>query len=532
MDPQAKDNLGVQLGAVGKNLRSYLWLRKRRQLITVMVLLTIWLAFVAWFTVYYFSHPKVDSGGGELFVFMVVIPFTLLSLWMGRAKVQFQTDFLREFAIANGFNFEKTGIVNEAYGTIFRIYGYSPTVSDVIEASYQDQNVRLFLYDLTESAGKSSVTYQSTVMEIALDGKLPPLLLISKQHAKQAFWARKLEEDFGTHNKISLEGDFDDHFTLYAPAGIEVEALEIFNPRTMELMMHASEGFSVEFAANYVYIYDGQPVASEVELTKLFGLANQLINQINPISSRLQNDTKLETAATDLTSSRQQPFGASKTATLVLILLAIVGAIGGGLVTVLASANLSSSGSNDGLGVETQAYVAAIDRMQQLSTESTETNNVGAQLVALSQTALVQAQTARQRSKAEFWGGVGDFMNTQLDAGIALERAAIRDNAYDASPYLLEAQMEINKGDFVVAVGLADHALQQDNAYAAAARAKAYALADLGRNSEAKTVAQLANAIDTRANNTNDAQYDGTLIDSLDPNSTTPAHITVNSWWY
>ena len=59
----------------------------------------------------------------------------------------------------------------------------------------------------------------------------------------------------GGDQKLSLEGDFDRSFTLYCPAGYERDALEIFTPDLMQLLMDTTSGCDVELVDDWMFVY-------------------------------------------------------------------------------------------------------------------------------------------------------------------------------------------------------------------------------------------------------------------------------------
>lgn len=55
--------------------------------------------------------------------------------------------------------------------------------------------------------------------------------------------------------RVSLEGDFDTHFALYAPAGYERDALYLFTPDVMALLIDETGDLDVEVIGNRLTIY-------------------------------------------------------------------------------------------------------------------------------------------------------------------------------------------------------------------------------------------------------------------------------------
>lgn len=54
---------------------------------------------------------------------------------------------------------------------------------------------------------------------------------------------------------LSLEGDFDDHYRLYVPKQYERDALYVFTPDIMSLLVRAGAKYDVEIIGNQLYLY-------------------------------------------------------------------------------------------------------------------------------------------------------------------------------------------------------------------------------------------------------------------------------------
>jgi hypothetical protein len=240
---ETPDGIDIKIDDVNKSLKDYIIHKRLLQFIAAVVGLIVWEGIlVPVFVVSLFStNSDTNSGSnGKGIATLVIMPIVFFTAWIARIKAKFEAAFLAEFARANDFTFNLTGTVDETYGTIFRING-KQAVSDIITGTYRGNDLRLFLYKLTVRQGRSSVTRTDTVIELDLHGQLPNLLMVNKQSNYNKI---NIEESFGTKNKIQLEGDFEQFFTLYAPSNTQIEALEVFSPDTMALMEDESRSCS------------------------------------------------------------------------------------------------------------------------------------------------------------------------------------------------------------------------------------------------------------------------------------------------
>jgi hypothetical protein len=97
-------------------------------------------------------------------------------------------------------------------------------------------------------------------LQIRLDRKLPHIVLDATSNDTKIFGKKisNLPTRFSKSQKMNLEGDFNTHFSLYAPKGYERDALYIFTPDLMALMIDSVGAFDAEIVDDLLYIYNSQ----------------------------------------------------------------------------------------------------------------------------------------------------------------------------------------------------------------------------------------------------------------------------------
>ena len=114
-------------------------------------------------------------------------------------------------------------------------------------------------FDKTVVTGRSKLA--STVNDFGflraqLDRPVPQIQLRSTRHRGRGFWdAPPLDSQ-----RLSLEGDFDQHFELFCPAGYERDALYIFTPDLMALMVDRAHGFDAQLADDVLLVTSSRPL--------------------------------------------------------------------------------------------------------------------------------------------------------------------------------------------------------------------------------------------------------------------------------
>ncbi len=277
------EGVGIRIDDVDASLWKYLRTHKLWHLILLVPFIVAWEAFCAFLLIADIQDSSSSSsrGIGDA----MALPIVLLGAWIYKIKRNFQHAFFEQFAISNGYTFTQKGAIGETYGAIFRQAG-THTASDIVVGKYQDNSMRLFLHEWR--LGRDSHT--NTVIEIDLQGQLPNLLMVNK---KSQFTRAGLVSTFRTKNTFSLEGDFDQHFTLYGEDKYRIEALQVFDPEIMALMMDESKQYSVEFVNDRIYIYANSAIDNTRDITQAFALAKRLVEEIGPVARRLEKHSDI-----------------------------------------------------------------------------------------------------------------------------------------------------------------------------------------------------------------------------------------------
>ena len=104
--------------------------------------------------------------------------------------------------------------------------------------------------------GEETGTAAGGYLAIELNRSLPNIFLKSRTIPTFSGVPR----DFDDEQVLSLEGDFDRYFTLYCPAGYERDALYIFTPDVMALLIDHAAGLDVEIVDNWLFVYSNLPI--------------------------------------------------------------------------------------------------------------------------------------------------------------------------------------------------------------------------------------------------------------------------------
>jgi hypothetical protein len=126
-------------------------------------------------------------------------------------------------------------------------------------------------YIFSPDGGSLKSVHRAGYLMLKLGKSLPHLYLESKSRS----WTRiRAASDLKRNQVLQLEGDFDRHFRLYCPRGYERDALYLFTPHVMIVLLDNAPGFDAEIVDDRLFFYfpGGMPLADPVGWARLMEL--------------------------------------------------------------------------------------------------------------------------------------------------------------------------------------------------------------------------------------------------------------------
>jgi len=158
------------------------------------------------------------------------------------------------FAEANGFAFTPRQTDPAYPGMVFRIGRRRAAIDHIMRREPRFLDIGNFRY--TTGSGKNQKTRTWGFMALHLDRRLPHMLLDARSN--NLLGMTNLPTVFSRDQVLSLEGDFDRHFTLYCPRQYERDALYVFTPDLMALLIDEAGDFDVEVIDDWLFVYSTQ----------------------------------------------------------------------------------------------------------------------------------------------------------------------------------------------------------------------------------------------------------------------------------
>ncbi|MDN3445202.1 hypothetical protein [Microbacterium sp. APC 3901] len=226
----------------------------------------------------------VSTPGGSGFATVPLVIFGVIAVMIavggviGWRRARVTRYRLHRFAQANGMSYEGRVTAPSLPGMIFSLGG-SRMSTDLVRGT-TPRFVEFGNYQYTVKRGKSSTTYRWGYVAVKLDAPLPNIVLDAKGNNG---FGSNLPASFQKEQRLSLEGDFDEYFTLYCPEGYERDALYLFTPDIMARFIDNAAELDVEIVDDWMFLYTQRRVSTLDPATWawLFGAVGALITKLD-----------------------------------------------------------------------------------------------------------------------------------------------------------------------------------------------------------------------------------------------------------
>ena len=180
---------------------------------------------------------------------------------------------MARFAEANALRYEPVSEAPSYPGAIFGV-GSERKVTDHVRTT-DERYLDFGNYRYVTGSGRNRSTHDWGFLALHLDRALPHMLLDSRAN-NGLLGSTNLPTVFSREQVLSLEGDFDRYFTLYCPQQYERDALYIFTPDLMALLIDEAAPFDVEIIDRWMLVYSARPfpLADAATYQRLLGIVS------------------------------------------------------------------------------------------------------------------------------------------------------------------------------------------------------------------------------------------------------------------
>ncbi|MDQ1546326.1 MAG: hypothetical protein QOH69_1230 [Actinomycetota bacterium] len=162
---------------------------------------------------------------------------------------------LDEFANLNHMTYEFERRDIHYSGAIFSL-GTNALATDLMTVK-SGRGIQIGNYRSIAASVADSSRFRGGYVVIELDRRMPHMMAIAKR--KRRLGGQSIAPGLLRSQVLSLEGDFDRYFTLYAPRQYERDALYVFTPDLMVLLIDRLASYDLEIVDNRLYIYSHKP---------------------------------------------------------------------------------------------------------------------------------------------------------------------------------------------------------------------------------------------------------------------------------
>jgi len=169
------------------------------------------------------------------------------------------------FAAAHGLHYQPDAFPPPIGGAVFGALEHAHVTDRFVlagERGFEVGNVSGVIGGST-TRSFNGMTVTSTVttdiprrygyLSIALERMMPHMVLDAKSN--NPILGTSLPLSLSSDQRLSLEGDFDQHFTLYCPREYERDALYVFTPDLMAVLIDEAGDVDVEIIDDRLFVY-------------------------------------------------------------------------------------------------------------------------------------------------------------------------------------------------------------------------------------------------------------------------------------
>ena len=206
------------------------------------------------------SVASAGTDGGGLAVLFGFLPLVVIgiiaamgiTLFVRGARSSSERMYrLDRFARANAMHYVPRLDAPGLPGMIFSL-GSGRLSSDLVRGD-RPRFVEFANYRYTTGSGKNRQTHHWGYVAVKLDTPLPHIVLDATSN--NGLFGSNLPLTFDKDQRLSLEGDFDEYFSLYCPADYERDALYLFTPDIMARFIDNAAALDVEIVDDWLFLY-------------------------------------------------------------------------------------------------------------------------------------------------------------------------------------------------------------------------------------------------------------------------------------
>lgn len=197
------------------------------------------------------------------FVWGIIVLTVGVFGYIAKLQADRNSKLWKQFAQDNGWLVGPAPLAQAVVPPTIASRGHSRKMSDVISGVFSGNVFKSYVYTYTVGSGKNSTTHTQTILQVVLQKALPSFLLDSSQTSV----IHGMPNNF-VH--ISLEGNFDDSFKLYAPKEATTDVLSVISPDVMQTLIQKNTFQDIQSEGGSIWFMQYGDTRKQEQLPALF----------------------------------------------------------------------------------------------------------------------------------------------------------------------------------------------------------------------------------------------------------------------
>jgi hypothetical protein len=228
---------------------------------------------------------------------------------------------LYKFAAANGLRL-LCDVADPGYAGMIFDEGDSRRIN---EALLFADGTEIGNYQYSTGSGKNRHTHYWSYVRIKLARRLPNMVLDARKNNLFGNFTN-LPDSFSRNQTLSLEGDFNNYFTLYAPKEYERDALYVFTPDVMAAVIDVGQTYDMEVVDDNLMLYstDRGVLSSEDRLNTLLAIIEKIGTELRDQSDYYTDERTGDRAANIVAEPGRRLKNSVSIPTIIAVVLVII----------------------------------------------------------------------------------------------------------------------------------------------------------------------------------------------------------------
>jgi hypothetical protein len=188
--------------------------------------------------------------------------------------------FILQIASALGFQYiaaEPAGFTNALTFSV----GEDHVLLDILSGTYRSFPIRIYTHSYRSSTGRNGNRAEETVCDVLLNGVLPHILINFKYPSDDV-------------EPVTLEGTFNEDFSVYVERGRQIEIRQLLEPDVMETLMQHFKNLQIEImpepGGSRMYIIRPWLMDNRAEFLSLMEIVDNFIDMLLPGAGAVSRD--------------------------------------------------------------------------------------------------------------------------------------------------------------------------------------------------------------------------------------------------